>query len=74
MKVTIEITENESEWLRKYAIERGIKGALDAVNVDFEYYDEVQAVAKVYEGLRSKLVSAIFEEQRKIKHELFPIE
>jgi hypothetical protein len=59
MKVSIELTEDEIEYLFTCGVLRVMKSAEAALPDDYEYLDEVKTAGIRYENIRGKLTAAI---------------
>lgn len=58
MKIQLELTEDEVSYLSTVCILRVIKSAIGAVPDDYEYLHDLED-AKVYEGIRRKIVNQL---------------
>lgn len=61
MKITIELTPKEQDYLASVCIQRVAISAIDAVPIGYEHIEALFELSEVLEPLRHKLNDAVFQ-------------
>lgn len=61
MKITIELTPREQDYLARVCVQRVMVSAIDAVPIGYEHIEDLFELSEVLEPLRHKLNDAVFQ-------------